>query len=274
MRSLGQTLRRLRSVCPFVVFLVIALPPTLGLNMAAAEILLQDDFENAATSNTIWTFKNPSVFGVVLGNPKAHSGNGVLELRYDPGTTGPGFETSTFSGPVPEVYVRWYEKYSSNWKWSGNGQKVIFIQRDGGVAYHPKTQWGGNTPKIDVSGGRSYDQNVGTPFAYPVDAWVCMEMYVRQDAGGGTGQLKLWVNDTLKLDHTGVVADPPGGSLDTVMISAYYNQGGDTPNGVPELQFRWIDDVVASTARIGCLPDAGDKTPPSVPKGLNLIVNP
>jgi hypothetical protein len=261
-----------------ILFLAIGVLSLLGLSQANAEILLTDDFEDATRSNTIWTFKNPSAFGVVLDQSKSHSGKGVLELRYEPGTNGPGFEVGSLPRTAQEVYVRWYDKYSANWKWSGIGQKILFIQPPEGTPYfYVGTEWGSGVPEVIIK-GEAYDpgdieQNIGSPVAMENGRWYCLEIYARQDLGTGDGAVKMWIDGELKLDRSKLHFTDLNRPLREVVLTAYYNSGGDTPTGVPQLQYRWIDDVAASTERIGCLPDTGDKTPPAAPKGLR-ITNP
>jgi len=258
--------------CGFVLCLTVAIFPVLGLSQASAEILLTDDFENSGRSNTIWTFKNPSAFGVVVDSAKAHSGKGVLEMRYDANTTGPGFEIVVFAKAVPEVYIRWLERYSPDWTWSGIAQKILFVNRNAksikeGLMF--STAWGSDEPRVDFEnmGDRSdLLQNVGTRKGFGDGQWHCQEWYVK---AGPSGSIKLWIDGELKMDHPNVPL--PFSVLEGILLSAYYNEGGNTPTGVPHLQYRWIDDFVVSTNRIGCLPETGDKSPPSAPSGLKLI---
>lgn len=268
-----QSLESLKLFRFFVLHLVIAVLSLLCVGQAIAGMLLSDDFEDPAKSQALWDTSNSSVLRVIKDPAKAHSGSGVLELQYQAGTTGPGYFGANFT-PVPEVYVRWYEKYSANWIWSGNGQKLIKIQTGSNANLMFFTQWGGSDPRvhpeqslIDVV----LTQNIGSTVSFERDRWYCIEVYAKQDTGRGDGVVRIWISDELKLDSSGLQLSTQFIPYDFLLVSAYYNEGGSTPSGVPSYQVRWLDDMAASTTRIGCDPVTGDKTPPSAPQGLRLM---
>ena len=271
MRILGKTLKNLL-LLPFFFVYATTMSSIIGLSYASAQVLLADDFENLSKSLATWDVSNPTVLNVLIDSAKAQSGSGVLELVYQPNTTGPGYFAPKAWTPRPEVYIRWYEKYSPGWIWSGNGQKLVFINRGMGNIQPGlilDVLWGNDQPAVvyqmpGVDLPNLY-QNVGTPKGIGGGQWHCLEWYVK---GGNPGATKVWIDGELKLDYSNLPFT--FNAIDAVWPSAYYNEGGATPTGVPNLQYRWMDDLVVSTTRIGCLPDTGDKTPPAAPSGLRV----
>jgi len=268
MRTRDQMVKGLASCALRILYLGIFVFFLLGLGQARAGILVVDDFEDPASSEKLWDQSSDGILNIVTDPAKAHSGSRVNELVYTPGWNGPGFMNRFFS-PVPEVYIRWYEKYSPGWIWSQVATKGIFLLTNSG-----------NTNLGVVTGVRpapSYIADVNsfdglkTGFQGPYDQWICFE--VRWHAH--TGVFQMWINDVQRI-NANVGTIPTQFGINTFTVSGYYNdaQGrsctGQVPCGVPQLQTRWIDDVAVSTARIGCTPETADKTPPSAPKGVQI----
>jgi len=261
--------------CGFVVCLTVAIFPLLGFSQASAEILLQDDFENGPRSEQIWTFKNPGDFGVVQDRAKAHMGAGVLQMIYRPGTTGPGFEYGSIA-PIHDVYVRFYQKFSDNWVWSPIGNKILAIypSSDNSAYIFWWAKWGSGLLEANWQNGidNFSAQNLSRDTRMIPGVWQCIEMRTRRSsAGKADGIHQLWIDDIMVMDQRNF----DQGSQRTepwarVMVSAYHNEKKDGQFTIPHVQYRWIDDLVVSTGRIGCLPDTGDNTPPSAPKGLQV----
>lgn len=91
--------------------------------------------------------------------------------------------------------------------------------------------------------------------AFQADRWYRIEVFVKLNTpGAADGELAAWIDGELKLLHTGwrfrgASPDDPAPStakIETVTVS------GDYEGPVPQLQFSWHDDHVASTHRIGC----------------------
>jgi hypothetical protein len=266
---IGRNMRTARLFRLLLLSVTIAVSSLLVLSDARAEILVVDDFENPARSRGLWDGSNDSVERFITDSTKAHSGSGVLELKYDPGTNGPGYMAAYFPHSVGEVYVRWYEKFSTNWVWSGIATKMLFIQPTN--ATHPafllQPMWGGGTLRFLIIHSAVVDPTIyETGASLPNDRWHCIEIRFRPSQG----LVQVWLDDSPVLDRQNEPWAYASPEPHSVLISAYYNAGDTTPKGVPHLQYRWIDDVAASTTRIGCLPSTGDKNPPSAPSGLRL----
>jgi len=267
MRTRDQMVKGLASCALRILYLGIFVFFLLGLGQARAGILVVDDFEDPASSEKLWDQSSDGILNIVTDPAKAHSGSRVNELVYTPGWNGPGFMNRFFS-PVPEVYVRWYEKYSDNWVWSRVATKGIFVLTE-------NPSWGVVTgTNFSESNYAGHVNLEPFPFKSGVNIqngqWYCLELRWTQQ-----GVFQMWIDGVLRIDRSNL-GTAPGGARH-LTVSGYYNDAegrscnGQVPCGVPQLQTRWIDDVAVSTQRIGCLPDTGDKTAPDVPKGLRLM---
>ena len=221
--------------------------------------LFTEGFEDTAFSETAWDQSSDPILNIVTDPAKAHSGSRVNELVYTPGWNGPGFMTKYFS-PLSDVYVRWYERYSPGWIWSTVATKGIFL-----LPSDPS--WGVATGTKFSSGDYKAHVNLEPePFSSGVviqpGQWYCFELRWTQ-----SGICQLWIDDVLRIDRSGLGVSP--GGVTQFTVSGYYNSSegqpasctGQVPCGVPQLQYRWIDDIVVSTERIGC----GASPPPPPP---------
>jgi len=82
-----------------------------------------------------------------------------------------------------------------------------------------------------------------------VGKWYCAEAHVRlNDAGASNGVFELWIDDYLEARHTDLnwLGSFAGYGINTVFLENYWNAGS------PVDQYRYIDNFVVSTQRIGC----------------------
>ncbi len=91
------------------------------------------------------------------------------------------------------------------------------------------------------------------------DQWVCLELGMRLNTpGAADGEMWFWVDDALGLHQTGMEwRDVAELGLNKAWLQHYIENGDATQSNQV-----WFDDVVVSTARIGCSvaptePDAG-----------------
>jgi hypothetical protein len=99
--------------------------------------------------------------------------------------------------------------------------------------------------------------------AADADKWFCVESHVKlNDPGQSNGVQEFWVNGKLEasrsgLNFTDTYADY---ALNALFIENFWN------NGAPATQSRYFDNLIVSTARIGCI----NLEPPSSPTALRL----
>jgi hypothetical protein len=94
--------------------------------------------------------------------------------------------------------------------------------------------------------------------------WLCVEAHVKLNtAGKADGVHEFWVDDRLEARREGLnfVGAYKDYGLNAIFLENYWNSGS------PQLQERYFDDFVISTARVGC---AEAPTGISAPKGASL----
>ncbi len=84
-----------------------------------------------------------------------------------------------------------------------------------------------------------------------VGQWYCVETHARlNDPGASNGVFELWINDRLEAHSAGLnwVGGYKDYGINAVFFENYWNAGP------PVAEERYLDDIVVSTARIGCSP--------------------
>ncbi len=179
-----------------------------------------------------------------------------------------------------ELYWRMYVKHQAGWV-GGGGDKLsrAFIFANGNWAQAAighvwsgtSETTAGNYLKVDPSSGTDASGNLlttgyndfahmrwlgavqgATPVfdAAHVGQWYCVEARLRlNDAGQPNGVQELWINGQLEAQRTGLnlVGSYSAYGINAVYFENYWNAGS------PTAQSRAFDNIVVSTARIGCL---------------------
>ena len=94
--------------------------------------------------------------------------------------------------------------------------------------------------------------------------WYCVEAHVKLNNPGSTnGVFEFWIDNNLDARRTDLnwVNTWTGYGINSVFFSNYWNQGSPTE------QERYLDALVVSTSRIGCI----DNTVPAPPTNLKII---
>lgn len=89
--------------------------------------------------------------------------------------------------------------------------------------------------------------------------WYCVEAHVKLDSPGSSdGIEEFWIDDKLEahLDNLSYVKSWGDYALNSIFFSNYWNQGS------PVEQERYLDALVISTKRIGCINSAARPNPP------------
>ena len=100
----------------FTILIITAL-----VDVASAEVLVQEDFEDERLAERGWydiakwgLQKSLSI--AAAPDVKAVSGKGCLKIRYAKGDTG-GWMHVRFPKEVTEVYCRYYRLFPKGWEW-------------------------------------------------------------------------------------------------------------------------------------------------------------
>jgi len=177
---------------------------------------------------------------------------------------------------LSEFYARHYVYWAPGFVWSPIADKHMAFLDSAGQrapwAFH--TMGGSGTPEhiYEPIDPPHYDQNVNLPaVAWQTGRWYCLEIHIKQ--GAGNAILEGWIDGVQKWSYTN--ANFPNAWTGTnagLMVSGYWNTFV-TP-GSRGAQQRYIDNIVVSTQRIGCLggggqPASGQTTPPNAPASVN-----
>lgn len=271
-----------------------------------AAVIACDNWESRATSqpsaalsgnegkNPTWTRSNvgTSTSGItiidVATTPQGvHSGSRALQLAYPAGNDGTDYMDGTLPSSVTTLYWRWYVKYSSNFQWSGVATKHNeLLLANGEVGDTPQLAWTGDintcgtnptspmkptifmyNSSIHALAYCGFPRNVSDVPTIGFDTWYCVEAKVQANtsAGANNGSLQLWLDGVEILNHSGFDTFVNGTSRPNgLFVSGYWNNSQSH-----DLMYRWEDDHVASTSRIGCL-DGGGGGSTGGPGGMDV----
>lgn len=181
------------------------------------------------------------------------------------------------------VYIRWYQKWSKNWIWPGDQQKLAKIKGPE-QSQNFKQTWGHNfinltkrTPNSTAnetyvfsdlaatgdapSDWRQTDSDPATKnFPLERDRWYCIEVYVKSNTPGkNDAEFAYWIDGDRKfiLSNSFNRGTSTRG-ITTVELQHVLQTGGaanpvDTPT--------WMDNVVIANERIGCANSPSDSKP-------------
>lgn len=196
---------------------------------------------------------------------------GWLHLAF--GRTPSGYFAPVDAGDADhrDVFWRFFVRYDADWT-GGGGSKMtrasIFHSEEGWVRAMAAPVWSGDPPHTEVVGldPVSYTDAAGTltgdarwlghrAGSEPIFAdarvgpWYCIEAHVRlNDAGSSNGAFRVWIDGVLDAERTDLnwVGAYDDFGINVVTLDNYWNAGA------PKAQSRYFDNLVVSTARIGC----------------------
>lgn len=226
------------------------------------------DLTRAKYKNPGWQLSEFSSMTVV--NTQSFDGSKALQFAYPAGTDGIGF-MGTAVPTLRTIYFRWYQKWSSSFTFSGIATKGASLETNGSgqSLYIWWNNWGdGGISHWANPIAVEFEANVGGTFVPVRDRWYCLEIRATMNTGSNAdGRLQGWVDGVQRWDYANVLLDPVQPNEITFWIlSGYWNF---TATGHPQM-FRWHDNFVASTARIGCLGAPPPLTPPTAPTSLQV----
>lgn len=253
------------------------------------------DLRRATYKNRGW--ENLSSHQVTQDSISAFSGAKGFTVYYPAGSnTGLGYllgyfaDASGNSVSAPEIYVRWYEKWSTNFVYSqisnknikageisGNDIHLYRHESPGGVALH--TVVGGITPSWWTAGAGPNQPDTYHLFQlynaapFTLGQWYCLEARVRTNTNGSTfdGVVESWVNGQRVMQYTGLniqrqnLVPPTNRQYSHIWIDGYWNCSGGATQGpgnactpanaasTHPAQQRYHDNFVVSTSPIGCI---------------------
>lgn len=263
---------------------------------ANAAVIFCDNFEARVTGSgdlTRRTYKSGwalSEFNrMTVASGVGFGGGKALQFAYPAGVGGIGYMDTAWSGQRT-IYLRWYAKWSSNWKWSPVETKHMFMSTGGGV----RSLWPGFVRWADpqllhvrVNGEGMYQNDNGV-MRVELDRWYCLEVRntLNTAANVADGAVESWIDGVRHWNYPNqiLVSTPPFTNT-YLTISGNWNcltsACTDLRDQHPAMN-RWHDNIVVSTQRIGCLgapppptttlppPPAPVAQPPAAPSNLTL----
>ena len=198
-------------------------------------------------------------------------GTQSLEWVYLNNVDSSGFTYKFLSQNYTELYLRWYLRLSSNWVGTGcaGGQcntKGPIVNGSGfslgSAVYHMQDSQNVNSPNYGIKTTKETNwddtlifQNVGTPVTWQNDRWYCVESHVKLNTPGqANGLAEMWIDDNQVINSPN--HEFIGSSLSDPSPSNYhwnflFWSGSKYPSSAGT-QYRWYDNIIASSQRIGC----------------------
>lgn len=199
-----------------------------------------------------------------------------------------GLNTTIIEFPETDtVYIRWYQKWSSNWIWPGDQQKLAKVKGPE-QSQNFKQSWRNNfinltkrTPNSTLnetyvfadlaatgespSDWRQTDSDSATRnFPLERNRWYCIEIYVKSNTPGrNDAEFAYWIDDDRKFYLTNSFNRGTSTRGITTVELQHVLQTGGSPNPIDTPT--WMDNVVVSDQRIGCgdVPGEAKPQPPS-----------
>lgn len=167
---------------------------------------------------------------------------------------------------VEEVYLRLYSKFDTGYVWPARqAHKIALLNLTNGIDYERHYQvyiyvnsigeYVVDHSYIDTWQFFGLAQNVGSPATVRFDQWDKLILYVKLNTTDSPdGIVKMWINDVLKIDHSGLnLRESTSFGINKLILSSYTaNQSGS--DGV-----QWHDNWMLSET------DPDDNIAPSPP---------
>jgi hypothetical protein len=214
-----------------------------------------------------------------------------LEVLANRVSGNPPVRFDTSITPQRTVYWRWYVKYSSNYIWSPVATKhnEMFTngQADNGI-FNFTSNNGISRPVITyalkagcaTAADCYFTPNMNGGFAqFAVNRWYCVESRVTMNSTGAAtdGYVQGWIDGVQYYEYPNVNLNSQYSNPMTTgfFFVSYWNCDAVEDCSAPQYQhptmYRYMDNVIGSTQRIGCLSSANTPTAtPSAPLSLGL----
>jgi len=259
-------------------------------DVALAEVLVQEDFENDRLAERGWYDiakwgPQKSLSIATAPDIKPISGNGCLKIRYAKGDTG-GWMHVRLPKAVSEVYCRYYRLFPQGWEWPkgyGPHDSILFAGSYGAptdtdlsvyldfwktaetyvrvATARQRWGYGGYSDVLRKHGGvaNRVAFNVARSELVELSKWHCVEYYAKlSEPGKRNGRLKLWVNGKLVCDLPElplVDRNHAGIRFNHWMLGPYFHGGSH------QQQWNYLDALVIATQYVGTLQQQGNQPP-------------
>jgi hypothetical protein len=241
-------------------------------------VVFCENFEDRTTPSSLVESRGGKTTGwavsdfsgsLTISTTEAAEGGRALQFNYSACSwsgsadgCGAGYMQSKLFAGLPDIYVRHYVKWAPGFVWSPTADKHMFV--NSGNFREPSTfwtLWGSRQPMMLVTSPtyREYDQNVqSNDLVWQTGTWYCLEVHLTR-VNSTTANIEGWVDGVQRWKYANVPASTTGNGWDSVEPAGYWNTS-PTP-GSRGAQTRWMDGIVVSKQRIGCL---NQTTPPPI----------
>ena len=191
---------------------------------------------------------------IITGTGPRGTSSRLLQVRFLPDGTqnGPDFRITTASlGSMPDVYVRWYVKYSDNWKWAGADHKSMICGPDNGQSIYGNIRGNGNGGQGRIAIHVIASDTVLSDATSNVTpgVWHLLEMHI---VSGTNGKIEAKLDGRL-LNLTveaGTQVNPAnlnvGAAMAYCKLDTTYN-AYSYPSGLGLTMYTWFDEVAIAT---------------------------
>ena len=148
---------------------------------------------------------------VAAANNAKGAGNGLRFWVADGDNRQSGLVRVEFPAYQKDIWVRWYQRYQSGFKWSHLGySKEMYFSTDGaGISVIPEFAGGnyvlisqGTPDYYQVSSSYGWNSVMGASVADGL--FHCYEIRLKMDSNGSNGIGQLWIDGNLKVSKTDV----------------------------------------------------------------------
>jgi hypothetical protein len=203
----------------------------------------------------------------------------VLRIEYTAPFTNKGSSPGSTGTNVnaPELYVQYYIKYSSNFVNQITVTKHYYLTNIvSASAGAPDSNnilivgmTGSGKPRVSIAGGvGNWEQNVDTAntFRFQHGVWYKVKTYQHVNTNGSNGAFKMWINDRLIINYTGLpfrISSNFGGT--NVFEGFKYDMvyGGANPSVPDTTEDMWVyiaNTMLSTTDILGSTDYSGENT--------------
>lgn len=181
----------------------------------------QADCDSVRTDGLYWDWYGAALNGKytqatsAANNASGGGGNGARIWIGDGFTVMSGSIRAEFAAKK-ELWVRWYERYQSGFRWSGGlpsfSKELYFGTATGGTSVIPEMYF--DQFSLTAQGGSTYADayQVVSTYGWPSimggansdGQFHCYEIHLKMDTNGSDGIGQLWIDGILRVSNTGV----------------------------------------------------------------------
>jgi hypothetical protein len=257
-------------------------------NFEDRQINLNTDLWRAQYKNGGWGVSQPdcrgsgcsSVVSTPSGSP-SFLGSKVLRFVTPANGTSGGFFDTGLPGAFNELFVRFYAMWcgkpvcSSDYVWSPVATKHVSFENERGTESALFWFPGGNSRAMQhfwyntfngpgEASSNARAQNVNGTSVVQLNTWYCLELRVRMNSTSSThdGVMESWIDGVQHWNYQNqlISSSPTPNRMRGWGWYSYWNcDGNENCSQYPHPEiYRFADNLIISTQRIGCLQSSGD----------------